>query len=92
MEHKEISCENYNIHLIPDKRFHSILLRVFFTENVTKEKITYRNFLISMLTYATNKYNSKARLLRKCQDIYTLYPSASSSRFGNLLTTFDENG
>ncbi len=87
MESKTIACKNYNIHLIQDKRFHSVLLRVFFTENVTKEKITYRNFLISMLTYATQKYNSKAKILKKCQDIYALYPSASSNRFGNLLTT-----
>ncbi len=87
MENIKIACDNYNIHLINDQRFHSVILRVFFTENVTKEKITYRNFLISMLTYATKKYFSKAKLLKKCQDLYALYPSASSSRFGNLLTT-----
>ena len=87
MEQKIIEYKNYNIHLIKDKRFHSVLLRIFFTENVTNEKITYRNFLVSMLNYASKKYNTRSKLQKKCQDLYTIYPSASTSRYGNLLTT-----
>ena len=87
MEYKKIEKDNYNIHIVKDKRFHTIILKVFFTENVTFEKITYRNFLVDMLTYATKKYDSKSKLLRRCQELYSVYPNGTSNRLGKLITT-----
>ena len=87
MEYQTIKTKDYQIHLINTDKFHSIEMRVFFTENVSKELITYRNVLMDMLTYATKNYPSKRELIRKCQNIYSLYPSAGSTRYGNYLIT-----
>lgn len=87
MKYKKIKKDNYNIHIIDDKRFHTIIFKVFFTENVTYEKITSHNFITNLLLYASNKYDTKSKLLRKSQDIYSMYPYASSVRLGNLLIT-----
>lgn len=87
MEYRKIKKDNYNIHIIDDKRFHTIIIKIFFTENVSFEKITSHNFIADLLTYASNSYDTKSKLLKKCQDIYSMYPYSSSTRFGNLLTT-----
>ena len=87
MNYQKIVCPNYNIHLIQDNRFHSIILKVFFTENVSLERITYRNCLINLLTYATKNYDTKQKIICKAQDLYSTYPDATVSRFGNLLVT-----
>ena len=87
MNYKKIEGSNYTIHIINNKKFHTIDCRIYFTENVTKELITYRNALINILTYATKNYDTKAKLIKKCQDLYSLSPVASSLRNGNLLTT-----
>ena len=87
MNYKKIECGEYNVHIIKTKDFHTIDLRVFMTEDVSKEKITYRNALIDILTYATGKYPTKQELIRKCQDLYSLRPTASVSRNGHLLVT-----
>ena len=87
MDYNVIEGKEYNIHLIKNKKFHTIDIRVFFTENVSKEKITYRNFLSSILTSETMKYQSRQELIKKCQDLYSLYPVGSSYRSGNYLTT-----
>ena len=87
MDYQKIVNDNYNIHIINNKRFHTIEFRVCFTENVTKERITYRNFLVSILTYATKNYDTKEKLIKKCQDLYTINPSAITLRNGNLLST-----
>lgn len=87
MNYQKIEGTEYTIHIINNKKFHTTDCRVYFTENVTKELITYRNALISVLTYATKNYNTKEKLIKRCQDLYSLVPVASSNRNGNLLTT-----
>ena len=87
MIYQKIKGTGCNIHLINNKKFHTIDCRIYFTENVNKELITYRNALISVLTYATNNYNTKEKLIKRCQDLYSLVPVTSSIRNGNLLTT-----
>lgn len=87
MNYKKISRKEYDIHIIKNKDFHTIDFRIFLTENMTKEKITYRNFLVDILTYATENYDTKEKLVKKCQDLYSLRPAASVIRNGNLLVT-----
>ncbi len=87
MDYKKIEEKGYNIHIINNKKFHTIDCRIYFTENASKELITYRNALINVLTYATKNYDTKEKLIKRCQDLYSLSPVASSNRNGNLLTT-----
>ena len=87
MDYKKIEEKEFTIHIIKNKRFHTIDCRIYFTENVSKELITYRNALINVLTYATKNYDTKEKLIKKCQDLYSLTPIATSNRNGNLLTT-----
>ena len=86
MQYKKIECPNYDIHLIKNNSFHTINFKVYFTSNVSKENITYYNFLVSILTSATKVYDTKEKLMKKCQDLYSLSPIASLNRNGNLLT------
>lgn len=88
MNYQKIDCKEFNLHVINNNKFHTTEFRICFTENVTKELITYRNALISVLTYATKNYNSKEKLIKRCQDLYSLVPVAVSHRNGNLLTTY----
>lgn len=87
MNYKKISTDEYNIHFIKNKNFHTIDFRIFFAENVTKELITYRNALVDILTYATKNFDTKEKLIRRCQDLYSLRPTASTTRNGNVLVT-----
>ncbi len=87
MDYQKINCPNYNIHLIHDKRFHTIVMKVFFFFFVSSEKITYRNCLANLLTDATQKYDNRQKVIRQAQDLYAIYPYATVSRLGNLLVT-----
>ena len=87
MNYKTINLEGCNLHLIKSKKFHTIDFRIFFTENASKELITYRNALVGILTYATKTYNTKEKLIKRCQDLYSLRPKASTGRNGNVLVT-----
>ena len=87
MQYKKIECDNYNIHLIKNNRFHTISFNIVFTQNAYKELITYQNILTNILTYSCKKYDTNLKLIRKCQELYSIRPTAISTRFGNLYTT-----
>ena len=87
MNYQKIECNGYDIHIINNKKYHTINCRICFTENSNKELITYRNVLMNVLTCATKKYDTKEKLIKVCQDLYSLSPVASTVRNGNLQTT-----
>ncbi len=87
MKYKKVSMDKLDIHIIQNSDFHTIEFRVYLTENLTKEKITYRNALVDILTYASKRYDTKEKLIKRCQDLYSLQPMAAVVRNGNLLTT-----
>lgn len=87
MDYQKIDCSNYNIYLVNNKKFHDIEISVNFTENVTKQKITERNFLADLLTYSSFKYDTTSKLLKKCQELYSMHPKCSVNRYGNVLRT-----
>ena len=84
MNYQKIKTNEYDIHIINNKKFHTIDCRIYFTENVNKELITYRNALISVLTYATKKYDTKEKLMKRCQDLYSLSPVDPEGLLGTL--------
>ena len=87
MNYQKIESNGYDIHIINNKKFHTINCRICFTENSSKKLITYRNLLMNVLTYATKKYDTKAKFIKECQELYSLSPVASTVRNGKLQTT-----
>ena len=87
MNYQKIECKGYDIHIINNKKFHTINCRICFTENSNKELITYRNLLMNVLTSATKKYDTKEKFIKECQELYSLSPVASTVRNGKIQTT-----
>ena len=56
MKYKKIDKKSYNMHLIKTDRFKMTTVRVILRDEIRKEEITKRNFLLDMLTYSTYNY------------------------------------
>lgn len=76
---------SYNLHMIKTDKFKSTAIEVIFGNKIEKENITINNFLSSILTYTSKKYNTKVKYARKMEDLYASVISSSSYRVGNLL-------
>ena len=87
MDYKKIERDDYNIHIINNKKFHNIAFAIYFTQNVDEEKFTYHNLLVNILTTACKKYDTRSKIVKKTQDIYSISPYASTVRAGNVLST-----
>ena len=87
MEYIKKNLGTYNLHLIKNTNFKSVMVKVYFREPIKKEKITIHNFLTTMLTFSSEKYKSKREMVLKTQDLYSCSITSSDSRLGNYLNT-----
>lgn len=78
---KEIN--NVPVTIIKTNKFKSIAGSLYFKNAITKEKITYRNILRSILLESCKKYNTPEKLYIKALENYDAYYSTSSARYGN---------
>ena len=72
MNIKKIEKDGYNLHLIKNKNFKTVFIKLFFWNELKEEEITIRNLLISNLLFASKNYNSPRKLSMKKADLYGL--------------------
>lgn len=69
--------------IIKTNKFKSVAGKLYFKSPITKEKMTYRAILRSVLLESCKKYDTPEKLYIKALENYDAYYSASSSRYGN---------
>ena len=82
MEYKKVECETFNIHLIKSKKFKTTSIELIFGREIKKEEITKTNFLSSILTYTTKKYNTKIKFCQNMENLYAAKVFANAYRLG----------
>ena len=87
MEYINKNLGAYNLHMIKNSNFKSVMIKVFFREPIKKENITIHNFLTTMLTFSCKKYNTRRKMALKTQDLYSCTISSSDTRLGNYINT-----
>ena len=83
MNYEVIEKTSYRLHLIQTDRFKTITVRVSLKNDLQKNKISYRNFLMDMLTYSTEKYPTRKSLVAKTQDLYAVNVYTKGYRSGS---------
>lgn len=78
MKYRKIETQTYNLHLIKTKKFKTVTVQINFKNKLSKEEITYRNLLISVLCEASKKYPSKRELTIATEDLYELSYQATN--------------
>lgn len=85
MNYKTFEYDNYRIHFCKQKKFKTVEFRIYFCSEVNRKKMTYHSVLMDMLVFGSKKYPTKRELLKKTQELYSIYISSSARRHGNLL-------
>ena len=87
MKYKCIDLKYGKLHLIKTKKFRTIEVKVLFKDEIKKNEITKRNFLIDYLILTTKKYNTRKKLAIKIGELYSLFLSGYNTRIGNYYVT-----
>ena len=85
MEIKKIEKNGYNLHLIKNKNFKTVLVKVIFWEKLVKEELTKRGMLLDNLLFSSLNYNTNKKMTIKKQDLYGLNITGGSYRRGNYI-------
>lgn len=77
---------NIPVTFVKTKKFKSVVGKLYFKSKVTRENMTTRALLKSILIESTKKYDTNEKLNINCLENYDAYYNASVSRFGNYIT------
>lgn len=80
---KKYPC--YNLHMIKTDKFKTTNIEVIFEQEIKKEDITITNFLSSILTFTTKKYDTKLKFAKKMESLYASRIFTNSYRLGSNL-------
>jgi len=87
MQYKRVEFGSYNLHMIKTDRFKTVNMQIIFSNKITKEEITKRNFLSDIITYSCKKYKTKKEISTASQDLYAASVYSSCYRLGSLYNT-----
>lgn len=82
MEYIKKENEHYNLHMIKTDKFKSTSIEIIFSREIKKEEITLTNFLTSIMTYTTKKYNTKIKFAQELENLYAARVFPSCYRLG----------
>ena len=77
---------NVPVTFVKTKKFKSVVGKLYFKSKVTRENMTTRTLLKSVLIESTKKYDTNEKLNINCLENYDAYYNASVSRLGNYIT------
>lgn len=83
MDYKKKEFLSYNLHMIKTNKFKTTNVELLFSRDIKKEDITITNFLTSIMTYSTKKYNRRIKLSQKIEDLYAARLFSNCYRVGN---------
>jgi len=83
MKYRVLDKKSYQLHLIQTKRFKTVTIRINLRDELKKPEISYRNFLMDMLTYSTEHYPTRKELVSKTEDLYAVSIYTKGCRTGS---------
>ena len=82
---KTIKKDGYNLHLIKNTNFKTILVKIVFWNKIKEDEITFRNVLFNNLLFSSSKYKTTREMAIKKTDLYGLNIISNTSRMSNYI-------
>ncbi len=82
MKYQKYNQGNYNLHTIQTDRFKTIQVIVNYKNELKKEEITIRNFLVDMLLSTSKDYPTNRSLSIATEDLYNISAQGTNIRSG----------
>lgn len=87
MEYKTYNFNSFNLYTIKTDKFKNCHLEIVFREQIQKNKIIPRKFLMELLSFSTATYNTQKSFSMHLEDLYNANFYGLLSRVGQCLLT-----
>lgn len=89
MNYKKYEMDTYNIYTIKTDKFKNCHLEIVFYDNVDKNTLGLRNFLVDMLCHSSKNYPKRKDMVIALEELYQSFFYGVSSKVGNMtISTF----
>lgn len=85
MKYKKYEFDTYNIYTIKTNKFKNCHMEITFYDNVKKEELGIRNFLVDMLCHSSKNYPKRKDIVIKLEELYQSFFYSVSSKVGNMM-------
>lgn len=70
MKVKTIEKKGYKLHLLKNKDFKTVLVKIVFWNEIKKEELSIRNMLVNSLLFSSLTYNTSRKMAIKKEELY----------------------
>ncbi len=85
MKYKKYEMDTYNIYTIKTDKFKNCHMEITFYDNIEKECLGIRNFLVDMLCHSSKNYPKRKDIVIKLEELYQSFFYGVSSKVGNMI-------
>ena len=86
MEYKKYEYPSYNIYAVKTNHFKTVHMEILFRDDVNKEDMMAKTFLVDLMTDCSNKYHNRKEVVKKLEELYQASFYGVSNKFGYVST------
>ncbi len=86
MEYKKYEYPSYNIYTVKTNHFKTVHMEILFRDEVCKEDMLTKTFLIDLMTDCSNKYHNRGEVVKKLEELYQASFYGVTNKFGYVST------
>lgn len=87
MEYKTYEYPSYNLYTVKTNRFKTVQMEIIFRDEVKKDELLAKTFLVDLMTDVSAKYKSRKELVRKLEELYQANFYGVTNKVGNVMMT-----
>ncbi len=85
MEYKKYEYPSYNLHTIKTNHFKTVQMEIIFQDEVIKEELLPKTFLVDLMTDCSNEYKSRKEVVEKLEELYQASFYGVTNKVGNVV-------
>lgn len=85
MEYKTYEYPSFNLYSVKTNRFKTVQMEIIFRDEVKKDNLLIKTFLVDLMTDVCDKYKSRKEMVKKLEELYQANFYGVTNKVGNII-------
>lgn len=87
MEYKTYEYPSFNLYTVRTNRFKTVQMEIIFRDEVNKDNILGKTFLVDLMTDVSEKFKSRKEMVKRLEELYQASFYGVTNKVGNVMMT-----
>lgn len=87
MEYKTYEYPSFNLYTVRTNRFKTVQMEIIFRDEVNKDNILGKTFLVDLMTDVSEKFKSRKEMVKRLEKLYQASFYGVTNKVGNVMMT-----